>query len=259
MPLARLSEAAAIGVPFAIVAGLALERIFMGEALEEFVNRLPATAPEDLSGVLAELLHDQTLRIGYSQRDALGYVDPTGTSVELPQADDEQAVTRVQRDSSTGAVVVHRSAAPDEERFIQAAGAAALMSYQKHRLEVDLSASVLELAASRRRLAEAAYAERQRIERDLHDGIQQRMVSARVKLELAGEAMVANPTRGRRILDEIGTDMDDALKEVRSLAHGVYPALLASTRPGPGAARRRPPLARPRESAGRGGTVSAGD
>jgi signal transduction histidine kinase len=52
------------------------------------------------------------------------------------------------------------------------------------------------------------------------------MVGARVKLELADDALDANPTRGRRMLAEIGCDLDDAVEEVRSLAHGVYPALL---------------------------------
>jgi signal transduction histidine kinase len=215
-------------LPLAMLAGLVWERLFMGEALEEFVNRLPGTAAEDLPALMAQVLDDPSLQIGYSQPAARGFVDPSGASVELPDRDADQAVTPVDGESPPEAVVIHRDAVPDEERFIRAAGAAALISYENHRLEADLSASVVELAASRKRLVEAANAERQRIERDLHDGIQQRMLGARVRLELADEALDCNPSRGRRMLAEIACDLDDALEEVRSLAHGVYPALLAT-------------------------------
>jgi signal transduction histidine kinase len=227
-PLVWCSVIVATVLPLAMLAGRVRERLYMGEALEEFVNRLRDTAPEDLRALMAQMLNDPSVQIGYSQPAARGYVDSSGDSVELPETDADQAVTAVDSDRLPDAVVIHRAAVPDEERFIRAAGAAALISYENHRLEADLSASFVELAASRKRLAEAAYAERQRIERDLHDGIQQRIVGARVRLELADEALQSNPARGRRMLAEIGCDMDEALEEVRSLAQGVYPALLAT-------------------------------
>ena len=178
--------------------------------------------------LMAQMLDDPSLQIAYSKPADRGYVDSSGTSVELPSTDAEQAVTAVQDERVPQAVVIHRAAVPDEERFIRAAGAAAFISYENHRLEADLSATVVELAASRKRLIEAAYAERQRIERDLHDGIQQRIVSARVSLGLADDALDTTPTRGRRMLAEIGCDLEDALEEVRALAQGVYPALLTT-------------------------------
>jgi signal transduction histidine kinase len=227
-PLVWCSVIVATVLPLAMLVGRVRERLYTGEALEEFVNRLRDTAPEDLRALMAQMLNDPSVQIGYSQPAARGYVDSSGESVELPETDADQAVTAVDGDRLPEAVVIHRAAVPDEERFIRAAGAAALISYENHRLEADLSASVVELAASRKRLAEAAYAERQRIERDLHDGIQQRIVGARVRLELADEALHSNPARGRRMLAEIGCDMDEALEEVRSLAQGVYPALLAT-------------------------------
>jgi signal transduction histidine kinase len=231
--LAWVSVTAATMLPLAMLAGLVWERLFMGEALEEFVNGLVGTAPDDLPALMAQVLHDPSVQIGYSRPASNGFVDPSGASVELPRQDADQEVTPVERDglseavvSLSEAVVIHRDAVPDEARFIRAAGAAALMSYENHRLEADLSASVVELAASRKRLVDAANVERQRIERDLHDGIQQRIVGARVRLELADEALDSSPARGRRMIAEIGCDLDDALEEVRSLAQGVYPALL---------------------------------
>jgi signal transduction histidine kinase len=227
-PLIWCSVITATVIPLAMLAGLVWERLFMGEALEEFVTRLRDTPPEDVRMLMAQMLEDPSLQIAYSQPAEPGYVDSSGTSVELPATDAEQAVTAVQDESVPQAVVIHRAAVPDEERFIRAAGAAAFISYENHRLEADLSATVVELAASRKRLIEAAYAERQRIERDLHDGIQQRIVSARVSLGLADDALDTTPARGRRMLAEIGCDLEDALEEVRALAQGVYPALLTT-------------------------------
>jgi signal transduction histidine kinase len=79
---------------------------------------------------------------------------------------------------------------------------------------------------SRARILASADAERRRIERDLHDGAQQRLVALRIKLELAEELLPQDPIRGHALLHEIGDETVEALEDVRSLAHGVYPALL---------------------------------
>lgn len=227
-PLAWVSVIAATVLPFAMLAGLVWERLLMGEALEEFVNGLRDATPENLRAVMAQVLHDPSVQIGYAQPAASGFVDASGATVDLPETDTDRVVTAVHDDGLPDAVIIHRDAVPDQERFIRAAGAAALIFHENHCLKTDLSASMAEVAASRKRLVEAGDAERQRIERDLHDGIQQRVVGARVKLELADEALDANPARGRRMLAEIGCDLDDAVREVRLLAQGVYPALLTT-------------------------------
>jgi signal transduction histidine kinase len=97
---------------------------------------------------------------------------------------------------------------------------------QNTRLEADLKASMADLAASRRRLVETADVERQRIERNLHDGAQQHLVGMRLRLELAAEAIREEPRRGEHMLTEIGEQMDETLDELRCLAQGVYPPLL---------------------------------
>ncbi|HEX7610431.1 MAG TPA: histidine kinase [Solirubrobacteraceae bacterium] len=86
---------------------------------------------------------------------------------------------------------------------------------------------VLELTASRLRILEAATGERRRIERELHDGVQQQIVAVRIKLTLALEAIERDPARGRRLLADIGWELDGAIEQLRSLANGIYPALLA--------------------------------
>jgi signal transduction histidine kinase len=83
-----------------------------------------------------------------------------------------------------------------------------------------------ELAASRARIVVAADAERRRIERDLHDGAQQRLVALAVKLRLARRLVDADLDQARGMLDELRDEVKDAVEELRSLAHGIYPPLL---------------------------------
>ena len=199
-PIAWVTLTAACLLPLVMLAGLVWQRLFMGEALEEFMTALPGISPAEVPGLMAQLLQDQ----------ASAVLDPSAPGART--------------DRSAG--LADQGVLPEGERFIRAVGVAASITRENHRLERDLSASVSELAASRTRAFEAADAERQRIERDLHDGLQQRLVGARVHLELADEALDSNAQRGRRMLAEIGCDLDDAIEEVRSLAQGIYPALL---------------------------------
>jgi signal transduction histidine kinase len=103
---------------------------------------------------------------------------------------------------------------------------AARLRREKADLEARLRATRADLAASRIRLVEAADAERQRIERDLHDSVQQQLVGIRIKLELASEAVKREPRSGERMIDSIGRQMDEVLETLRSLARGIYPAVL---------------------------------
>jgi signal transduction histidine kinase len=80
---------------------------------------------------------------------------------------------------------------------------------------------------SRARIMAMADHERRRLERDLHDGAQQRLVALRIQLELLEETMGQNPERARVKVHALGEDVGEALEEIRELAHGVYPSLLA--------------------------------
>jgi signal transduction histidine kinase len=72
-----------------------------------------------------------------------------------------------------------------------------------------------------------AHAERRRLERDLHDGVQQHLVGIRIKLDLAAETIKGDPAQGEQVLASVGQQLDDVLGEVRSLARGIYPSLLS--------------------------------
>jgi signal transduction histidine kinase len=225
--LGYLYVGTSVAIPLAIVVGLALERQFMGQALARFVDQLAAATPARLQQLMAEVLHDPTLTIAYPRPTRGTYVDSTGASVPMPVEDARQALAAIERDGAPVASVLYDTALADQEAFVRAAGAVAALRLQQAQLEADLKASMSDLAQSRRRLVDAADAERERIERDLHDGAQQHLVGLRVKLELATDAIKHDRERGERMLAEIGSDLDEALEELRALAHGVYPPLLS--------------------------------
>jgi signal transduction histidine kinase len=99
---------------------------------------------------------------------------------------------------------------------------------ERARSSDELRALLNDLRAAQRRVAVAGDAERQRIERNLHDGAQQRLVAMRIRLRLSGDRIELDPARARRELDLLGAELDEALVELRELAHGLYPPLLAS-------------------------------
>jgi signal transduction histidine kinase len=218
----------AIAIPLAIVLGLGMERQFMGEALARFMDQLAGAAPSRVQALMADILHDPTLTIAYRRPRRSDYVDGAGAPLAIPFGDSARAVAAVERDGRPVASVLYDPALADQEAFVRAAGAAAALRLQELQLEADLKASMADLARSRRRLVDAADAERQRIERDLHDGAQQHLVGMRLKLELAADAIRHDRERGERMLAEIGVELDEALEELRALAQGVYPPLLAA-------------------------------
>ena len=122
--------------------------------------------------------------------------------------------------------MVHDAALDEHPDFVRAAGNYAAMALNNHELVAQVTSSLREVQDSRARIVASADAERRRIERDLHDGAQQRLVALRIKLGLAEEALSDDPGRSRELLQEIGDETVQALEDVRSLAHGVYPALL---------------------------------
>ena len=122
-------------------------------------------------------------------------------------------------------------------------GGAAVMRLERFKLEAKvlrasaaelaasrtrLKASTAELAASRTRLVETAYSERRRDRiRHLHDSVQQDLVELRIKLDMVAEAVREDPSDGARMIASMGLQMDHVLEALRSLARGIYPAVLA--------------------------------
>lgn len=230
-----------LAIPFAMLLGLALERLFMGRALLTFLDEMARLPWADPQSLIATALRDPSLQIAYQRSETGSYVDLSGAPIAPPHSDPERAVTWIEREESPVAAITYDAELADQEPFVHAAGAAAVMRLERFKLEAELRASAVELAASRTRLkastaelaasrtrlVETAYSERRRIERDLHDSVQQDLVGLRIKLDMVAEAVKEDPSDGARMIASMGLQMDHVLEALRSLARGIYPAVLA--------------------------------
>jgi signal transduction histidine kinase len=213
----------------AFLVGLLRWRVFAAGALQRLAGVLqahPNTAR--LRIALAATLGDPWLDLAFRTGDrACEWVDADGERVDLAALGPDRSVTTIRDGDKPVAAMVHDAALDEQPGFVEAAGNYAAIALDNHRLVAQVKASLRDLQASRARILASADAERRRIERDLHDGAQQRLVAMRIKLELAEELLPHDPRRGRELLHEIGDETVEALEDVRSLARGVYPALLS--------------------------------
>jgi PAS domain S-box-containing protein len=212
----------------AFVIGLLRARMAAARALVRLGARY-GSRPEggEVRDLIADAVEDPSLEVLYWNSEAGGgWTNTEGEPVSLPSFGPDRAVTEVRGSRGRVAVLVHDPALADAPVITDVARGFALMALENQRLETQLRSSLRELRESRERIMSAADLERRRIERDLHDGAQQRLVSLRIQLELAGDLVEAHPERAGRRLRELSRDVDDAVDEVRSLARGLVPPIL---------------------------------
>jgi signal transduction histidine kinase len=181
--------------------------------------------PGGFREVLARTLGDPNLVLAYPL-DATGpLVDAHGRPVEL---DDRPKQTKLIRDGRVMAVLAHSPRLLDDEQLVDELAAAARLGLENERLQAELHARLEELRASRARIVEAGDAERKGLERDLHDGAQQRLVGLSLSLRLARSQLAtgADP-QSVALLDEADTELRMAIADLRDLAHGIFPTVLA--------------------------------
>jgi signal transduction histidine kinase len=215
-------------VALGFLVGLVRWRLFAGAALERLARELHAHPDaEQVRAALAAALGDPSLSLAYWQRHDRTWVDSAGDRVELSAAGPGRSITGIYDDEGRRlAAIVHDDALHERPELVEAAATFAVMALENDRLVAQVESSLREVRDSRARIQASADEERRRIERDLHDGAQQRLVGLRIKLELVDDLMSWDPVRGRAMLHEIGDETVEALEEVRALAHGVYPAVL---------------------------------
>lgn len=181
-----------------------------------------------LHDALADALDDPTLEIVYRLGgDRAGWVDEAGRDVEEPSATPGRAVTMIERNGRRIAALVHDPALVEEPDLVQSVCAAAAMALENERLQADLRARLEQLRASRARIVEAADEERRRIERNLHDGTQQRLVSISMALGLAQAKLESDPAVASAVFGEARQGLSAALEELRELSHGIHPGILS--------------------------------
>src|SRR4051794_10809357 len=227
--VAWLLALAAPAMALAFLLGLVRWQLFAGRALQHLAVWLRAAAdPVRLRWALAEALSDPGIEIVFPAPGASGrWMDCRGRPAALPGTDAGRSVTEVHQHGRLLAAVVHDRALDAHPELLDAGVAIAGVALDNQRLAVEAEAAAREVRHSRARIAAGAERERRRIERDLHDGAQQRLVALRIELQLAEDLVRLDPEKGAARLQELQSAVEEALEDLRHLAHGVYPPLLA--------------------------------
>ena len=191
------------------------------------VDLEPGASPARLRDALARALGDSTLQLAFRLPDGSGYLDTSGQAVEVARPGPGRAVTPVA--DADGAVLVHDAGLEHEPQLLRLTAAAASMALEHSRLQAEVQAQLEQVRASRARIVEAGDAERRRLERDLHDGAQQRLVTLSLALGMARDrAAGVDPELGS-LIESAGKEAKEALTELRELARGIHPAVLTET------------------------------
>jgi signal transduction histidine kinase len=210
--------------------GLLEWRLYSGRALIRLSSgQDEAEDPRRLRSMIAEVLDDPSLELFYSTSGIeRRWHDAAGEPCALPRAASSRYVVELSGESGIAVAIACDGGFRDQPAFLRAVAFCALSALERQRLTAALNASLRDVEASRKRLAAAADTARQKIERDLHDGAQQQLVTLRVKLELATETLREDPKHAAELLAQLGAEVQEIIDEVRSLARGIYPPLLAS-------------------------------
>jgi signal transduction histidine kinase len=185
------------------------------------------TSPADLRTPIAKALGDPSLSVAYWLPEFRSWADQDGQPVELPAPESGRSTTIIERDGQPVAALVHDPALRDEPELLEAVSAAAGMALENGRLRAEQQAHLDELRGSRIRVLEAGRRERQRLERNLHDGAQQRLVALSLDLGLL-ESRLGEDTDAKATLAQAKREIALSLEELRTVARGLHPAVLSA-------------------------------
>ena len=221
-------------VPYGFLVGLLQLRMARGAVAELVVELSETPAPERLRDALATALGDPTLAVAYWSEAEQGYLDPSRRPVDLERDGSGRAVTLLERDGRPLAAILHDPALAEDPGLVAAVGAAVRLAVDNERLAAAVRSQLAEVQASRTRIVEASDAERRRVERNLHDGAQQRLVALSLALRRARAEVP--PDAGPELastLEAAAEQLRSALAELRELARGIHPAILTEAGLGP--------------------------
>jgi signal transduction histidine kinase len=224
--LGQVAWFALAAVPVAVLVVFIQRRLAQGAVAGLVVELGGPAAGVDLRGAMSRALGDPSLALAYWYPAESRYVDADGRPVELPGPGAARGSTVIERDGQPVAALIHDPALQYNSGLVDSVCAAAGLSLDNERLAAELRARLAELQASRARLVETADTERRRIERNLHDGAQQQLVALKISLGLARQ-LVTGPPQAADLLTQTERQAADALEELRELARGIYPPVLA--------------------------------
>ncbi len=229
-----LGRAAATLMLGACLAGMVRWEHRRSGAMRDVTAIIAATpAPGSLATALGRALDDDSLEVLFPVDDGAGFVDASGVPMASPRVLPGRAVTPIERGGRPIALVVHGPGI-DSRTLEHEIGSAARLAVDNERLRAVVLAQVLELRTSRSRIVDVGDAERQRLERDLHDGAQQRLLALSYEIRLARSAAArAGMMPLAQRLHQADAVSLQAIEELRQLAHGIYPAILTEAGLGP--------------------------
>jgi signal transduction histidine kinase len=211
-------------VPLAFLTGLLRSRLARG-GLAGLFRTLRDLGPAQLEPTLARAMGDPALQIAYRRPDGT-YADERGTAVTLPEPGGERSVATVEPSGAPTAVLVYDRSLDDDTELVEAVRAAAAIAMEHQHLQEEAQARMSELRASRQRLVAAGDAERRRIERNLHDGAQARLVALGLQLSRIQRRIRADPDEAEELATSASDELARSLTELRELARGIRPSVL---------------------------------
>jgi signal transduction histidine kinase len=222
-----LWDACVILFPLAFLGGLLHARMARAVGVSRLVDQLDALpGPDRLVDALAQALGDPSLSVVYCLAGADGYVDAEGQPVALDHGP-HRAVTPVEVDGRVVAALLHDSALEEDAALVRAASRAAGLWLERTSADAERRARIAELRESRGRIVHAGDAERRRIERDLHDGAQQRLASLLLHTKLERRALNPIQDDAQALLGRVERGLAEAMTELRALAAGILPPELS--------------------------------
>jgi signal transduction histidine kinase len=213
--LAWATAFAQLLVPLGFLIALVQAEVFAAGVLRTLLERLTARpTPDEWRDAVAGALDDDSLRLAYYDPASQRFCESDGRELARPSRSSGRAWVPVDPGAREVAAMVVDETLTEDPELVRVAASATLLAVESGALEG-------ELRASRARIVEAGDAERRRIERDLHDGAQQRLVALRLHLALVAEKLGRSSA-----FDSLGVEVDEAIHELRDLAQGLYPPLL---------------------------------
>ena len=230
--LPAITPASLLTLPLAFFVGLvrtSLARLAVGHLVVEIGD---ASTHEGLRASLARAVGDPTLSIAYRVPDEEQWVDASGRAIALPTGS-QRSYTLLERHGAPVAALIHDRFVEEDPALVASVAATASLALERERLQAEVRAQLVEVRASRARIVVAADAERRRLQRDLHDGAQQRLVGLALRLSRVREMLNGDAPDAARELGGATEQLRVALKELRELSSGIHPSILVEAGLGP--------------------------
>ena len=225
IPLVWILNTALLTVPAALLWGLLRSRLARG-GLADLFRELGTRRGVQLEAGLAKTLGDPRLVLAYRVPGERSYIDGGGQPVAPPPPGGDRTAAPIERDGRELGMLVYDASLDDDPELVEAVAATAAIALDDARLQAESEDRLAELRASRERIVAAGDAERRRLERNLHDGAQQRLVSVALQLRMIQSRIRTDPALAEQLVSSAADELSQSLEELRELARGIHPAVL---------------------------------